>query len=266
MINLENKNIVVTGGLGLLGQSLCEELAALNANVIILDIQNKKKINQIKNYKKLKKNFLYLKCDTSKKKDVENAKNIIVKKFKNINVLINAAAITDAIEKKKFKLSKFENFSFEEWNKSISTNLNSLFLCSQIFGKELIKNKKSSIINIASIYGMVGPDQNIYKNKYKKKTFFKSPSYPTSKGAVISFTRYLAAYWGSKGLRVNSVSPGGIFNNQNKIFVKKYSNKTLLNRMANPKDISSVIIFLCSDQSSYMTGSNVVVDGGWTTI
>ena len=267
MINLENKNILITGGLGILGKSLIPELALLKANVIVVDIQDIKNIKNINNYEILKNKIFYYKSDVSKKANVEKVKLKILKKFKKLNVLINAAAITDAIEKKNlFNSSKFENFSFKSWKKSINVNLNSLFLCSQIFGKELIKNKTSSIINIGSTYGIVGPDQNIYKNKLKKKTFYKSPSYPTTKGAAISFTRYLAAYWGNKGLRVNTVSPGGIFNKQDKNFLKKYSSKTLLNRMAKPEEISSVIAFLCSDRSTYITGSNIVVDGGWTAI
>ena len=267
MIDLNNKNIVITGGLGILGKSLTKQLVSLGANVIILDIQEKKQVKKINEYEKFKDKIFYFKCNTSKKKSIENVKIKIINKFKYINVLINAASITDAVEKKNnFNSTKFENFSFESWKNSILNNLNSLFLCSQIFGKELIKNQKSTIINIGSIYGIVGPDQSIYKNKNIKKTFYKSPSYPTTKGAVISFTRYLASYWGHKGLRVNTVSPGGIYNNQNKNFLKKYSNKTLLNRMADREEVSSVIVFLCSDKSSYITGSNIVVDGGWTAI
>ncbi len=267
MFNLNKKNIIITGGLGILGKTLTKDLASLGANVIVLDVQDKNQIKKVTEYIKFKDKIYYFKCDTSNKKSVKNIKKIIIKKFKYINVLINAASITDAVEKKNnFNSTKFENFSFNSWKRSISNNLNSLFLCSQIFGKELIKNKESVIINIGSTYGIVGPDQKIYKNNNIKKTFYKSPSYPTTKGAVISFTRYLAAYWGHKGLRVNTVSPGGIFNNQNQSFLKKYSNKTLLNRMAKCEEISNVIVFLCSDKSSYMTGSNVVVDGGWTAI
>ncbi len=113
---------------------------------------------------------------------------------------------------------------------------------------------------------MVGPDQSIYTNKYKQNLFYKNPAYPTAKGAVISFTKYLAAYWGHKGIRVNCISPGGIQNNQSNLFIKKYSSKTLLGRMANVEDVIGVIKLLCSDESNYITGSNLVVDGGWTSI
>ena len=267
MISLKDKKIILTGGLGILGKTLTKDLVLLGANVIILDVQKNDQVKKIENYNKIKNKIYYFKCDTSKKNNVEKVKNLIIKKFKSINVLINAASITDAVEKKNnFNSTKFENFSFKSWKSNISNNLDSLFLCCQIFGKELIKTKNSSIINIGSTYGVVGPDQSIYKIKNKKQTFFKSPSYPTTKGAIISFTKYLASYWGHKSLRVNTVSPGGIFNNQNKNFLKKYSKKTLLNRMAKREEISNVIVFLCSDKSSYMTGSNILVDGGWTTI
>ena len=112
----------------------------------------------------------------------------------------------------------------------------------------------------------MGPDNAIYRNKNNKQIFYKNPAYPTSKGAVISFTKYLAAYWGKTGLRVNCISPGGVKNNQNKNFIKNYSAKTILNRMAEPKDISAVVNFLASDNSNYITGTNIIVDGGWTAI
>ena len=113
---------------------------------------------------------------------------------------------------------------------------------------------------------MLAPDNSIYKNKFNKQIFYKNPAYPASKGAVISFTKYLAAYWGNKGLRVNCISPGGVKNNQDKLFIKKYSEKTILKRMANVDDISNTVNFLASDDSNYITGANIVVDGGWTSI
>lgn len=262
-----NKNIIITGALGLLGKPLTLELAEKGNNVIMLDIKSKDELKRYKNFSLVKDRLNYIKCDVSNIKNVKKVDNFLKKKFQKIDILINAAAITDAVEGKKDPTkSMFENYTIKNWNKSILGNLNSMFICSQVFGKRMIKYKKGSIINISSTYGIVGPDQSIYKNKKNKNLFFKSPSYPTSKGAVISFTKYLAAYWGDKGIRVNCVSPGGIKNNQNKEFIKRYSEKTILGKMAETKDIIGIIKFLCTEESSYITGSNIVVDGGWTAI
>ena len=268
MNHLNEKNIIVTGGLGLLGKSIAEKLTKIGANVIILDLLDKNEINKINDFNLIKNKIFYYKCDVTNIKSLKKIEKKIKKKFSKIDVLINAAAVADPVEKKRSipRLSMFENYSLKDWNKTIRVNLNSLFLCSQIFGKHMLKQKKGSIINVASTYGIVGPDQKIYITNKSNQNFYKNPAYPTSKGGVISFTRYLAAYWGKKGIRVNSVSPGGIENKQNKKFIKKYSSKTLLGRMAKTEDITGIIKFLCSDESSYVTGSNIVVDGGWTSI
>ena len=192
MNKLNKKIIVLTGALGLLGKSIAESMAKNNAEILMLDIKNKNEMNKIKDFEIIKNNLFYFKCDVTKINQLKRIEKKISSKFNKIDILINAAAVTDDPgNKPKPKLSMFENYPLKDWNKSLVGNLNSMFLCSQIFGKKMIKQKKSSIINIASTYGIVGPDQKIYINKKFQQTFYKNPAYPTSKGAVISFTKYL---------------------------------------------------------------------------
>jgi NAD(P)-dependent dehydrogenase (short-subunit alcohol dehydrogenase family) len=181
----------------------------------------------------------------------------IMNKYSKIDVLINNAAYQGD---DKLRTKKFENFPKESWEKAISVNLTGIFLCCQEVGKIMKKQKRGNIINIASTYGIVAPDQRIYGESKQNAAAF----YSATKSAVINFTRYLASYWSKSGIRVNTLSPGGVFKNQNPDFVRKYSSKTMLGRMARKDEYVAAIIFLCSDASSYMTGSNLIIDGGWT--
>jgi len=148
----------------------------------------------------------------------------------------------------------------------MNVNLKGMFLCCKHFGKLMIKNQRGSVINISSIYGMVSPDQSIYEYRRKKgEIFYKPIAYSVSKSGVLNFTRYLANYWGTKGIRVNTLTLAGVFNNQDQEFLDQYISKIPIGRMAEPSDYFGPLHFLCSNSSIYMTGANLVVDGGWTS-
>lgn len=263
--SLKGKNIVLTGSAGLLGNQYSHRLSHAGANVILVDIDKKrneqlcKKL--IKKYKTKARSFV---VDISKKDQVVKLKNIVNKDFKKIHGLVNNAAFTTkiSIETSSNSYLPLESFPIDIWQKSLDINLTGTFLCCQQFGSLMAKQGGGSIVNIASTYGIVGVDQRIYG-----KSKINSPvSYAATKGAVINLTRYLAAYWQRKNVRVNTLSPGGVqdISYQSKEFVKNYSEKTMLGRMANKTEYNGAILFLLSDASSYMTGANLVIDGGWT--
>ena len=215
--------------------------------------------------KKYKNKISAYTLDISNQTEVNKTSKKIMKDFKKIDGLINNAAYTSkgAKEKSDNAFGSFENFPIDIWQKSLDINLSGVFFCSQTFGKIMAKQGKGVIVNIASTYGLVGADQRIYG-----KSGLNLPiSYAATKGAIVNFTRYLAAYWHGKNIRVNTLSPGGVMDKtyQEKSFIKKYSDKTILGRMANKDEYNGAMLFLISDASSYMTGANLVVDGGWTS-
>ncbi len=265
IFSLNSKTAIVTGACGLLGRKHCEILAAAGARVAVADI-NEEKCLDFAN--ELGKNHIALHLDVTQSDSLKKAHEKLMRHFGRIDILVNNAAMPDSFEHPDLgpESSGFENYPLSLFQKAMDVNVTGVFLCSQVFGKTMADQKSGSIINIASTYGMVGPDQSIYIDNNGKRRMYKSPVYPTTKGAVINFTRYLASYWGNKGVRVNSLSPGGVENQQDDFFVENYAKKTLLGRMAQPTDYQGALLFLASSASSYMTGANLVVDGGWTAI
>ena len=263
LFSLKEKVAVVTGALGLIGKHHCHALAEAGASVIVCDLNESECAKFASTLPALS---LGISADITHKKSVKDLKNKVISNYGKIDILVNNAAINDKFEDPIAALeeSKFENYPVEMFRKSLDVNITGMFLCSQVIGAEMANRGYGSIINIASTYGIVAPDQSIYKNEKGEQTFYKSAAYPVTKGAVISFTRFLAAYWGHKGVRVNTLSPGGVRDNQDEFFIKNYSAKTPLGRMAQPTDYRGALIFLASDASSYMTGANLIVDGGWT--
>ena len=267
LFSLSNKVALVTGALGLLGRQHCDALARFGAHIIVTDTDHEK-CNAFAEDLALEYSisaFGYA-MDITSRESLENVRDEILSHFGRIDILINNAAVNDKAEQLDGTLdpSGFEFFPLETWKRILEVNVTGVFLCCQVFGSHMADKGFGSIINIASTYGMVAPDQSLYIRPDGSRLMYKSPAYPTTKGAVLSLTKYLAAYWGAKGVRVNALSPGGVENGQEEFFIQNYSAKTPLQRMAHPNDYQGAIVFLASDASQYMTGANMVVDGGWT--
>ncbi len=275
--SLEGRVAIVTGACGLLGTKHCEALAAAGATVVAADLNEEaaaKVAGALNKAVKAKaedggaKGHMGMGVDVTSRASLEAARDRILAAYGRIDVLVNNAAINDMFENPLLagQQSMFEHYPLEMWDKSWQVNVSGVFLCSQILGGVMAARGGGSIINIASTYGIVAPDQSIYKNAAGEQIFYKSPSYPVTKSAVVGFTKFLASYWGPKKVRVNTLSPGGVENAQDEFFKQNYSARTLLGRMADASDYQGAIVFLASDASAYMTGANLVVDGGWTAI
>lgn len=262
MFGLEGRVAIVMGGMGLLGREFVNTLRAAGAKVAIFDIQTDKYPGEFGRVLQDKSIAVY-RVDVTDKNSIKRALKAAIKKWSIPQILINAAAI-DVPPSYTKKCISFEEYPEELCEKIMDVNVRGTLLCSQIIGAAMAKGKGGSIINISSIYGEVSPDQRIYVRKGKKGTFIKPVSYCISKGAISNLTRYLATYWTKKNIRVNCLIFGGVFNDQGKEFVKNYSFRVPMGRMARRDEYNGAILFLASDASSYMTGANLVIDGGYT--
>ncbi len=252
IFNLKNKNIIITGGNGFLGRQITNSLLKEKANVYIIDIKHPQKKTSAK----------YFKSDITNEQDLTRILTLFKSKKIKIDVLINNAAIDYPPLKSKKDSLKLENFPNNLWDKDISVSLKGSYLCTKIFGSYMSKFNKGSIINVSSDLGIIAPDQRIYKNS----GFIKPITYSVVKHGIIGLTKYTASYWGEKNIRCNAIAPGGIYNNQDISFVKKINQLIPLRRMAKKNEYNGLILFLCSDLSSYMTGSIIVADGGRSII
>lgn len=262
LFSLAGKVAVVTGGAGLLGQVFCQALATAGANVAIIDIDKPAaesiaaKIDREKSQK-----VLAIECDITSPQSVSTMVQKVVAEFGRIDVLLNNAASKGSNLDQFF--APFENYSLQAWREVTAVNIDGLFLVAQSVGNQMKKQGSGSIIQVSSIYGVVAPDQRIYAgSEYNGRAINTPAVYSVSKAAVIGLTSYLSTYWADSKIRVNTLTPGGISSGQNDEFNKKYSQRVPLGRMGEASELTGALIYLASDASSYVTGQNIIVDGG----
>ena len=267
---LKNRVAIISGGAGLLGKKHAEAIAEMGGIPILLDID---KINgeiiAAKISKKYRTTCLFENCDITDEQNLQHVRNKSIRQFKHIDILINNAAIDPKVKgSENSQPSRLENFTLEQWNMEISVGLTGAMLCSKVFGSEMAKFGSGVIINVSSDLGLISPDQRLYKQKGlpKDQQPVKPVTYSVIKHGIIGLTKYLATYWAEQGVRANSISPGGVYTSQPKQFVEKISELIPMGRMAEENEYKAAIIFLCSDASSYMTGANLVIDGGRTVL
>lgn len=260
LFDLSNKIAVVTGATGQLGGEYVRTLIEAGALVAAFDIWLDNPKSKIRNINS--KRLISLKVDITNKESVEKGLQNVIEKLGNPDILINNAAIDAPPNASEQDTGPFEMYPEPSWQAMMDVNLKGMFLCCQVIGGHMAKTGGGSIINISSVYGMLSPDQRIYE--YKEKPFFKPAAYSVTKSGVLNLTRYLATYWAKNNVRVNTLTLGGVFNNQDEMFLKNYNSKVPLGRMAGEDEFNGAILFLASDASSYMTGANLIIDGGFS--
>lgn len=266
IFGLRGRVAILTGGMGRLGTEYAEALAKAGAKVALFDLTDKPSARLAKLSKKYP--IAFFKVDITHEKEVADAVAAVARKWRTPTILINNAGWRASPNETTKGGVVFENYPMEVWDDVFKINTLGAAICAKVVGREMIKNKKRGvIINIASHYALVSPDQRIYDYKKKggRKKFIKDPSYGASKAALMALTRDLATQWAPFGIRVVAFAPGGVFNpKSDKEFVTRYSARVPLGRMANVNEYNGVLIFLASYASSYITGTTLVADGGWT--
>ncbi len=266
--DLAGRTAIITGGSGLLGAEFSRTLAEAGANVIVADIDEDAAEKTAQGLVDAGFHAVSFGLDVTRPESAKDLVSTTLNQFGSLDILVNSAALDPKFDAdaaaKGIAPGAFEDYPLDQWNAAVNVNLTGMFLVTQACVKPMLaQGKKGSIINICSTYGLNGPDQRIYL-KDGKRVAFKPVYYTTTKAGVLGFTKYLAAYYTETEIRVNALTPGGVYNDHDETFTRNYSAKTIMGRMARKDEMNGALLYLASDASSYMTGSNVVVDGGWT--
>jgi NAD(P)-dependent dehydrogenase (short-subunit alcohol dehydrogenase family) len=263
---IQDRIVVVTGGLGQLGLQFSRALLERGAKVAIFDLDE-----DLEPYEECfaslpgPHQLVSVKVDVTQKASIEAGLQRVTADWGTPHALINNAALDSPPAAPAEENGPFETYPEGSWDRVMEVNAKGVFLCCQVVGGALAKAGRGSIVNLCSIYGCVSPDQRIYAYRSQRgDSFFKPVAYSASKSALLNLTRYLATYWAPQGVRVNTLTLGGVFREQDEEFLESYTARVPLGRMARADEYNGAVVFLISDASSYMTGSNLVIDGGWT--
>lgn len=264
LFDLGGKTIVVTGGTGLLGSAYCDTFASFGATVVVADLseeRTKEMASAVADRYGVPVSGIH--CDVGIESDVVSLFSQVMRQYGHVDAVMNNAAATgEHLMRSGQVFSDFEEYPLSVWEAVIRVNLTGVFLVAREGGKAMLQSGGGSLVNVSSTYGVVGPDHRIYEGM----AFRSFPGYSASKAGVHGLTRWLATYWGEKGIRVNTLVPGGVENNHDPEFVRRYAERTPLRRMAKRNDMVGMAVYLVSDASAYATGQQFFVDGGWSAV
>jgi len=270
MFDLKDRVAVVTGGAGLLGIEFCHTLAAAGAAVMIADLNGEAAADLADSLTQSGYHAQGRQTDVTSVASVNEVVNATLKAYGRLDILVNSAALDPKFDPQSDKASiarphsgAFEDYPLELWQQALNVNLTGAMLCCQAAVQSMLKQGGGTIINLSSIYGVAAPDQRLYRREGQPPQF-KPVYYTVTKAGILGLTKYLAAYYAGKNIRVNAISPGGVYNGHNDEFLQAYAARAVMGRMAEKDEMNGALLFLASDASKYMTGANLIVDGGWT--
>jgi NAD(P)-dependent dehydrogenase (short-subunit alcohol dehydrogenase family) len=269
LFDLNGRAAIVTGGAGLLGSEFCKTLVEAGAKVVIADLDDIAAGRLAANLNKDSRagdRVLAVRTDVTDPASVQAMVEAAMQAFGRLDILVNSAALDPKFDPDHSagpQSSAFEEYPLPAWRQALEVNLTGAFLCCQAAVRPMLDQGGGVIVNLCSIYGLAAPDQRMYQQEGKPPQY-KPAYYSVTKAGILGLTQYLAAYYAGRNIRVNALSPGGVFNGHDADFVKAYSARAVMGRMAHKDEMNGALLFLVSDASAYMTGANLVVDGGWT--